>query len=206
MKKLRRRVQWSALRLFASFLLSSATQGQSSQAFPVYKITPVMSKITFNVKASIPIEGTFEKWDARLAFTSTDASTGALDIKIQADSVDTGSKLKDDRLKGKDCFDVKDHPYVTFQSTKIVQSGPHTFNVPGTLTFRGVSKAESLTFTADRDGPGTGEIEGTLWFDRRDFGIDGSIPFVTIADRVELTVDFKATRVNGPPLLFKQQQ
>jgi polyisoprenoid-binding protein YceI len=202
----RQSVQWSVLSLFAALFVSSATRGQSSQGAPVYEITPVMSKITFDVKASIPIEGTFKKWDARLAFTSTDASTGALEIKIQADSVDTGSKYKDDRLKGKNCFDVKDHPYVTFQSTKIEQSGPHTFDVPGTLTFRGVSKAESLTFTADRDGPGTGEIEGTLWFDRRDFGIDGSIPFVTIADRVELTVDFKATRVSGSPLLFKQQQ
>jgi polyisoprenoid-binding protein YceI len=204
MKNTRRWTQWSALSFFAALLLSSATQGQSSQAFPVYKITPVMSKITFNVKASIPIEGTFEKWDATLAFATTDASTGVLNIKIQADSVDTGSKLKDDRLKGKNCFDVKDHPYVTFQSAKIEQSGPHTFDVSGTLTFRGVSKTESLTFTADRDGPGTGEIEGTLWFDRRDFGIDGSIPFVTIADRVELSVDFKAARVSGPPLLFKQ--
>jgi hypothetical protein len=30
------------------------------------------------------------------------------------------------------------------------------------------------------------------------------MPFVTIADRVELTIDFKATRVSGLPLLFKQ--
>jgi polyisoprenoid-binding protein YceI len=52
----------------------------------------VVIKIKFNVKASIPLEGTFEKWDATLAFTSTDASTGSLEIKIQADSVNTGSK------------------------------------------------------------------------------------------------------------------
>jgi len=30
-----------------------------------------------------------------------------------------------------------------------------------------------------------------------------AIKFVTIADRVDLTIDFKATRV-GPPLVFKQ--
>ena len=162
-----------------------------------------MSKIKFNVKASIPIEGTFEKWDATLAFTSTDASTGSLDIKIQADSVNTGSKSKDNRLKGKNCFNVKEHPYITFQSTKIIQTGPHTFDVPGTFTIRGISKEEKLTFTAEREGEGTGEIEGTLWFERRDFELGGNIPFVTIADRVELTIDFKATRVSGPPLLFK---
>ena len=203
MKRPRKSVLGIVLSLLATLLLSSVTEAQSSQGAPVYKITPVMSKIKFNVKASIPIEGTFEKWDATLAFTSADASTGSLDIKIQADSVNTGSKSKDNRLKGKNCFDVKEDPYITFQSTKIVQTGPHTFDVPGTFTIRGVSKEETLTFTADREGEGTGEIEGTLWFDRRDFDLGGSIPFVTIADRVELTIDFKATRVSGPALLFK---
>jgi hypothetical protein len=43
-----------------------------------------------------------------------------------------------------------------------------------------------------------------LWFERGDFELGGNIPFVKIADRVELTIDFKATRVSGPPLLFKQ--
>jgi polyisoprenoid-binding protein YceI len=185
-------------------LFSSITEAQSSEGAPSYKITPVASKIEFNVKASIPIEGTFEKWDAALAFGSTDPSTGSLDIKIQADSVNTGSKSKDSRLKGKSCFDVQEHPYITFRSTKIIETGPHTFDVQGTFTIRGVSKPESLTFTADREGTGTGEVKGTLWFDRRDFELGGSIPFVKIADRVELTVDFKATRVSGPALLFKQ--
>jgi hypothetical protein len=41
-------------------------------------------------------------------------------------------------------------------------------------------------------------------FDRREFGMDSGIPFIRIADRVEVTIDFKATRVSGPPLLFKQ--
>ena len=204
MKKTRQLSIGTVLGLLAILLFSPMTQAQSSPGAPTYTISPVMSKITFNVKASIPIQGTFEKWNATLTFASTDASSGSLAIKIQADSVNTGSKHKDNRLKGKDCFDVKVYPYITFQSTKIIQTGPHTFDVPGTFTVRGFSKAEALTFTADREGEGTGEIKGTLWFDRRDFGLGGSIPFVKIADRVELTVDFKATRVSGSPLLFKQ--
>lgn len=204
MRKPQQLVLGIVLSLLATLLFSSETQAQSSQEAPAYKITPVASKIRFNVKASIPIEGTFETWDATLAFTSTDASTGSLDIKIQADSVNTGSKAKDKKLKGANCFDVKDHPYITFRSTKIIQKGQHTFDVQGTFTVRGISKAETLTFTAEREGEGTGEIEGILWFERGDFGLGGSIPFVRIADRVELTIDFKATRVSGPPLLFKQ--
>ena len=51
------------------------------------------------MKASVAINGTFDKWDATLTFASTDVSTGVLDIKIQVDSVNTGSGMKDGKLK-----------------------------------------------------------------------------------------------------------
>jgi polyisoprenoid-binding protein YceI len=196
------------LGLMVSSALSGVTLAQSSAASsptgaPVYKITPVVSKVDFGVKASVSIEGTFEKWNASLVFKSADVSTGVLDVKIQADSVNTGSGFKDDELKSDKFFDAKNDPYITFHSTKIVQTGPHTFDIQGTFTIRGVSKAETLTFADDPEGKGTGELKGTMAFDRKEFGMNSGIPFIRIADRVEVTVDFKATRVSGPPLLFK---
>lgn len=206
MNRPRQLAHWTALSLLATGVFSAVTQAQSQDVAPSFKITPVISKITFYVKSSVRLEGTFEKWDATLVFTSTDASTGVLDIKIQAESVNSGSKSEDKKLKGSHCFEVDKHPYITFHSTKITQTSPNSFDVAGTFTLRGVSKPEALTFTVDREGGGaTGEIKGTLVFDRRDFELGGGIPFVRIADRVELTIDFKATRV-GPPLVFKGQQ
>ena len=164
-----------------------------------------MSKITFFVKASVSIDGTFDKWDASLTFTSGDVSTGVLDVKIQAASVNTGSGFKDDKLRSDDFFDAKKDPSITFRSTKIVQTGPHTFDVPGTFTIRGVSKPETLALTDDTEGKGTGEIKGTMTFDRKEFGMNSGIPLIRIADRVEVTIDFKVKRVSGPPLLFKQE-
>ena len=85
-------MRWIVLSLFATLVFSSVTQARSSESAPVFKITPVVSKIRFYVKSSVDLEGTFEKWDATLVFTSTDASTGVLDIKIQADRLNSGSK------------------------------------------------------------------------------------------------------------------
>jgi polyisoprenoid-binding protein YceI len=170
---------------------------------PVFTLTPAGSTIKFSVKASVPLEGTFDKWEASLKFTSPDVTTGVLDIKIQGASVNTGSGIKDDKLKSKDFFDVKESPMITFHSDKIVQTGPATIEIPGTFTIRGVSKTETLTFNVTGKGTGEGAITGTMAFDRKQFGMNSGIPFIKIADRVEVSVNLKGKRVSGPPLVFK---
>jgi polyisoprenoid-binding protein YceI len=186
--------------LTASALLPSLSRAQA----PVFAVTPEDSTVKFFVKASVAIQGTFDKWDATLTFTSPDVTTGVLDIKIQASSVNSGSGMKDDKLRSKDFFDVQHDPLITFKSNKIVQTGANTFDVPGVFTIRGVSKPETLTLTASGAGTGQGEIKGTMAFDRKEFGMTSGIPFIKIADRVEVSVAIKAKRVSGPPLELKK--
>jgi polyisoprenoid-binding protein YceI len=189
----------------ATILFSPPTQAQAPAGVPVAQIAPAPdSKITFNVKASVAIDGTFDKWDANLTFASTDPTTGVLDMKVEADSVNTGSGMKNDKLKSKDFFDAKNDRYITFHSDKVVQTGPNTFDVSGTFTIRGVSKPETLVLTVSGRGKGSGTIKGTMAFDRKDYGMNHSIPFIRIADRVEVDVDLQVKRVSGPPLTFKQ--
>jgi polyisoprenoid-binding protein YceI len=177
---------------------------EDTQAIPVFKITPVDSKIKFDVEASVDIAGTFDKWDATLTFTSTDVTSGVLDIKIQADSVDTGSGMKNGKLKGKDFFDVKRNPMITFKSTRIEQTGPGAFSVDGDFTIRGVTKHEKLLLTVSGAGTGSGTIAGIMAFDRKEYGMKSGIPFIKIADRVEVSVNLKGERISGPPLALKQ--
>jgi polyisoprenoid-binding protein YceI len=168
------------------------------------KVGGTESAIHFNVKASVAIEGTFDKWDATLTFASQDPTTGVLDIKIEAASVDTGSGMKNGKLKGKDFFNVKTDPYITFHSTKVVQSGPGTFDVTGAFTIRGVSKTETLRFTTNDLGKGVGVVDGTMAFDRKEYGMNSGIPFIRIADRVEVSAHLQVRRISGPPLAAKQ--
>jgi polyisoprenoid-binding protein YceI len=176
---------------------------QDTEGVPVFKITPADSTVKFDVEASVSIVGTFDKWDATLTFTSTDVSTGVLDIKIQADSVDTGSGMKNGKLKGKNFFDVKQNPVITFKSTKIEQTGPDTFAVDGDFTIRGVTRQEKLTLTVTGKGTGSGMISGIMAFDRKNYGMNSGIPFIKIANRVEVSVNLKGDRISGPPLALK---
>jgi polyisoprenoid-binding protein YceI len=187
--------------LLASSVLPSLSRAQN---IPVFEITPGDSTIKFFVKASVALEGNFQKWDATLTFTSTDVSTGVLDIKIQAATVNTGSGMKDGKLKSKDFFNVQHDPLITFHSTKIMQTGPNTFEVDGDFTIRGVTKPEKLSLAVSGIGTGTGDITGTMAFDRKDYGMNSGIPFIKIADRVEVTVNLHGKRVSGPPMDLKK--
>jgi polyisoprenoid-binding protein YceI len=96
--------RFALLFFLASVVLPSLSRGQG---VPVFEVNHSDSTIKFSVKASVAIAGTFDKWDAGLTFMSPELETAVLDIKIQADSVNTGSGMKDGKLKGKDFFDVK---------------------------------------------------------------------------------------------------
>jgi polyisoprenoid-binding protein YceI len=186
--------------LSASCVFPSLSRAQA----PVFEITPVDSTIKFHVKSSVTIAGKFDQWGATLTFTSPDETTGVLEIKIQSASVDTGSRMKNGKLKSEDFFDVQQNPLITFRSTKFVQTGPNTYEVDGDFKIRGVSNPEKLTLTVSGKGTGSGEIKGTMVFNRKDYGMNGGIPFIKIADHVDVTFHLKGKRISGPPLAFKQ--
>jgi polyisoprenoid-binding protein YceI len=93
---------------------------------------------------------------------------------------------------------------ITFKSTKVVQIGPNTFEVDGDFTIRGVSNPERLTLTVSGKGTGSGDIKGTMVFNRKDYGMNKGIPFIKIADHVDVNFHLKGKHVSGPPLAFKQ--
>ena len=182
----------------------AAASAQAPAGVPVLEFDKAKSSIGFNVKASVAIAGKFDKWDASIKFTSTDPASGVLDIKAYANSVDTGSGMKDGKLKSKDFFDADNDPYITFHSTKISQTGPNTFEIDGDFTIRGVTKPEKLVLTVSGIGTGVGGVKGIMAFDRKQYGMNSGIPFIKIADRVEVDVDLNGRRVSGPPLAVKK--
>jgi polyisoprenoid-binding protein YceI len=191
------------LAIFCLLALALMPRAGHAQA-PVFATTPEESAIKFSVKASVALVGKFDHWDASLKFKSPDVTTGVLNIKIDAATVNTGSGMKDTKLKSKDFFDVKQNPSITFRSTQVVQTGPESFDVVGTFSIRGVSKPETLKLTISGKGTGSGEIKGIMAFDRKDYGMTSGIPFVKIADRVEVDVDLKVKQVSGPRLVYKE--
>lgn len=176
------------------FIVAAPTRAQA----PIVEVVPEGSYVKFNVKASVSLTGKFDKWDASLVFTSPDETTGVLTINIVADSVDTGSGMKNGKLKNKDFFDVANNPTITFKSTKVVKIAPLTYEVDGDFTIRGVSNPEKLKMTLTNRGGGQGAIIGTMNFNRKDYGMNKGIPFIKIADHVDVSFHLNLKHTAGP--------
>jgi polyisoprenoid-binding protein YceI len=72
------------------------------------------------------------------------------------------------KLKSKKFFDVEQDPLITFVSKKVVQTAPNTFELPRDSTIRGATKPETLMLTVSGKGTGSGQMKGTMAFDRKD--------------------------------------
>jgi polyisoprenoid-binding protein YceI len=82
-----------------------------------------------------------------------------LDVTIDASSIDTGVKVRDDHLRSPDFLDVEVHPYLTFVSDRFTHRAGREWYIDGILTLHGVSRPVRLD-TAYQ-GMGTG-MQGEL--------------------------------------------
>jgi polyisoprenoid-binding protein YceI len=176
-----------------------------SAQIPTFEVIVPDSKVNFHVNASVELTGVFDKWASTLKFTTPHVESGILEILVQAASVNTGSGLKDGKLKGSDFFSVKENPEIKFVSTKITNTALDSYRVDGNFTIRGMTNPESLTLSYQPEHPDEGHIRGQMIFDRKQYGMTHSIPLIKIADRVEVGVDLKIHRTSGPrPIQSKQ--
>ena len=191
----------SAILCLLAFVLMPP--GSRAQA-PVFSVTPKESSIRFSVKSSVAIVGKFDKWHATLKFASADVTSGVLSIAIDAATVDTGSGMKNNKLKGQDFFYVEHYPSIAFHSTKVVQTSPTTFDVDGNFSIRGVTRQEKLKLTIPAKPTGEDEIQGVLVFNRKEYGMNKGIPFVKIEDHVEVRINLRVQQLSGPRLVYRK--
>jgi len=191
----------STLFAFAHSASAQHSHAKPAAAAPVkYILVPAKSKIQFFVSSSLSdVNGVFKTWTGSLKIPKQGTVDGiALNLNIDANSMTTGTSVKDGVIKGKDFFAVDQYPAITFVSTKVIStSDPTRFQVQGNFTLRGVTKQVTLDVTLNQAGTVQGVIHGDLAFDRRDFGMTKNMPFNKVADTVKVTLDVDVERVQS---------
>lgn len=105
-----------------------------------------------------------------------DPEKGTLDVKIDAKSIYTADKKRDEHLAGPDFFNVKEFPSITFKAKSMKKKG-EGYQVSGDLTMKG--KTQTVSFMLKKVGEGKDPwgnqrigFEGSFTVNRMDFGVD----------------------------------
>jgi polyisoprenoid-binding protein YceI len=143
------------------------------------------------------MHGRFNKTTGKMELDTT-KKTGSVEITIDAASIDTSHAKRDEHLRSPDFFNAKEHPTITFKSTKANFSGDKISSVDGSLTIMGVTKPVTLTVTSMKCDMNPFSKKYTCGFDantkikRSDFGVNYGLP--GIGDDVTITLELEAIK------------
>ncbi len=122
------------------------------------------------------VRGHFEKYEGAVHLDGDDPTRSNVALTIQAESIQTRNKQRDGQLRG-NFLDDRNHPVITFTSTKVEQAGESTYEVSGDLTIRGVTKPLTMTFeliAAENEAWGRYRVcfAGGVTINRMDWGVN----------------------------------
>lgn len=141
--------------------------------------------------------GRFNRTEGKIVLDAK-AQTGSVDIRIAADSIDTGLEELETKLKSAEFFDVEKYPDIAFKADKLELAGDKPIAADGTLTLLGTSKP--LRLTIEHFQCGTHPVyrrhvcgaDATGVLKRSDFGMKAFLP--AVGDEVRLRIQIEAFR------------
>jgi polyisoprenoid-binding protein YceI len=155
-----------------------------------WRIDPAHSSVEFRVKnfwRMATVKGGFSRYHGTLDL----GADPAIELTIEADSLDTANEKRDKHLRSADFFDVEVHPYIRFISESARLDGER-LTVRGRLHARGTSIPLQLEATLRRAGDQL-EIEAVTEADRRELGMTWNM-LRTISATSTLTVKGRLVR------------
>lgn len=165
-----------------------------------WKIDTSHTRANFTVRHMMiaNVHGQFDDITGTVEFNENDPVQSSIDVTIGVASLNTRDEKRDAHLKSPDFFDVANHPYLTFQSTKVEKTGENTGRVTGNLTIRGVSKPVVLevAYNGQAKSPwGTINAGFTAMgkLNRKDWGLNWNVALETggwlVGDEVNITIE-----------------
>lgn len=164
------------------------------------------SSITFRIPhlAVAKVRGRFNSFSGRLLMNDESYSDSVVEIRIQADSVDTNEPMRDREARSATFLDVEHYPEIVFRSTEIIGVRDEGVSVAGYLTLHGAQKPLEIDVrfvgrTKDFDGCERMSWEAEFSIHRTDFGLlwhpalENVAGFV-LADSIDVTCELEFLR------------
>ncbi len=166
-----------------------------------WKVDPAHSEIAFSVRHLMisKVRGRFTSYNVTIV-TSQDPLGSTVTATIDLASIDTGDKQRDNSLRSADYFQVDKYPTMCYRSTGIRQTDDG-WVIDGELTLHSVTRQVPLAvevngFAPDQWGGQRAGFSATAQINRRDFGIDLTVPMdgggIVVGEQVSISLEIEA--------------
>ncbi|MBO2451389.1 YceI family protein [Actinomadura barringtoniae] len=98
------------------------------------------------------VRGRFAAFEGRIDVAER-VEESSVTARIEAASIDTGNRMRDDHLRSADFLSADQHPVIEFQSTGLTAAGPDRWTVHGKLTLNGQTQPVDLDMSYLGTGP-----------------------------------------------------
>ncbi|MFD0685719.1 YceI family protein [Actinomadura fibrosa] len=144
------------------------------------------------------VRGRFAAFEGRVEIAEP-VERSRVTARIEAASIDTGNKMRDDHLRSADFLNADVHPVVEYEGDGLTATGPDRWTVHGRLTLNGITQPVDLDMTylgsgSDPWGGVRAAFRATAELRRADFGIrynqllEAGIAMVGESLKVELEI------------------
>jgi polyisoprenoid-binding protein YceI len=171
-----------------------------------WTIDPVHSSVEFSLDymGFSTYRTGFRSLEGSLEFDPARPASASVNASIPVASVDVTNERLMSRLMDPDLLGGKNHPNITFKSTRVETVGPTHWKVTGDLTIHGVTRAVVLDtrYLGQAMHPFAKKIaagfRAETAIDRRDFGVTWNAAMDTggayLGERVQITLAILALR------------
>jgi len=178
----------------------------TTETLPTWAIDPVHSSVEFSLEymsMSLYRSG-FRALEGTLQFDPARPAEASVTVTIPGAIVDVTNERLMARLMDPDLLGGKDHPTITFQSTRVEPMDAAHWKISGDLTIHGIARPVALDtrFLGQGKHPVSGKTVGTFRaeteIDRQDFGVTFRAPLegggTYVGDRVAISLVIAAVR------------
>ena len=169
-----------------------------------WAIDPTHSQVGFAVKHLVisNVRGEFSRYSGKVLLDEADLSRSSVEATIDVNSVSTKVADRDAHLKSPDFFDAAKYPQMTFRSTQVRRTGPHTLEVTGNLTLHGVTRpvvlaVETTPAVKGMFGETRRGFAATTRINRKDFGLAWNKVVEAgpaVGDEVAISLDLESVK------------
>ncbi|MGW1749270.1 YceI family protein [Streptomyces sp. NPDC002092] len=117
----------------------------------------------------VTVKGTFDAVGGQGEVQPDGSATGTL--TLDAATLDTKNKKRDEHLRSADFFDTENHPEITFAVRSAKAGAGDTVEVSGQLTVRGISRPQTLTARLSGADADALTLDTEFTVDRGEFGL-----------------------------------